>query len=258
MHWFRERWGGINWSDAVVQVILGLIATAVVNEVVDDPQIRDIGIVSFWLAIILGGMALLGVRTLKPNGTTSEGSGGVTSEELEKRLQAVRSELVSQQAAAVRSAPPSPPPVSGETIVKEVLRRISPWITNPDVALDYNPARDRGDYMGAYQEFAALLAMRLGEMALIRRLGVAPNQQQPLHRCKAVLQSSGITHIETSFAKLEDAGAIETMGEMVKLTVRGQRMVYLSNQVLVHDEGLVTAYREITPIINEAVRFDRP
>ncbi len=98
--------------------------------------------------------------------------------------------------------------------------------------------------------------LKLGELALIRRLGVAPEGRQPSRRCVAVLQAAGIAHPESSIAKLEDLRLVTTSGDDLALTEYGRRIIYLSTQRLLHDDRLVAAYRQVTPNINRHVRFD--
>ena len=124
MDWIRSRWGEVRWPDAVVQEILGLIATFIVNDVVDDPDIRDMGIVAFWLAIIIGGMILLGVRSLRPVGARTSGvtdSPAITTEELDRRLTEFASNL-RLELKQPTSAPPLTAVVTGDTFINEIAR----------------------------------------------------------------------------------------------------------------------------------------
>ncbi len=234
---------------AVVSFLLAWGATRLLDWGVEDKGTRDAGIVGVAILTIIGFYVALvfspWVRGQPQSHPADPQQGEPAAAGFDRTAALVASiateadvtgetkvhELVGEylQAGALRAGA-----MSGETI-------------------DYYPPPARE---GDWQDIRSFANLRLGEVALIRRLGVAPYGVAPPRRCAAVLHASGITHPESSITTLEDLGLVTVDEDLIQLTERGRRFIYLSNQAFVHEAHLVSAYRQVTPNINRAVRFD--
>lgn len=67
MEWLKQEWPRLVVA-GLIETAIGLIAFGAISVTVDNSDIRDIGIVSIWVAVILGGAAFLVVRMI----TTSD------------------------------------------------------------------------------------------------------------------------------------------------------------------------------------------
>lgn len=222
----------------ITTIVLTWALSRILDWGVQDKDARDIGLIAI---CIIGLVGFFFALVFSPWLRQSGGSSNDTAT------------AVGERAAQLSSARPT-----GETTVGSVASRIGQFSDGETIDY-YAPAYTtaRGDFRYGYSELKLLSGLRLGEMALIRRLAVAPDQQEAPQRSRAVLQASGITHPESSIAKLEDLELIEADNDAIRLMEGGRRLVYLSNQALTHDPGLVSAYRQITPNINRSIRFDR-
>ncbi len=61
MEWLKQEWPRLVMA-GLIETAIGLIALGVISVTVHNSDIRDIGIVSIWVAVILGGAAFLIVR----------------------------------------------------------------------------------------------------------------------------------------------------------------------------------------------------
>ena len=58
MGWLKDEWPRLVVT-GLLEAVIGLVALAVIHETVSNPDVRDIGIVAVWVAVILGGTAVL-------------------------------------------------------------------------------------------------------------------------------------------------------------------------------------------------------
>jgi hypothetical protein len=246
--WVKQHW----WA-AVLYVggIIGsVIGENILSNAIQDQTINDIAVAVLVISALLSPIIYLIVREFRqPQMTTSD---------ISQRFEAIAKAAAGEKQ---RDQLIEQPPVTGDTPVNQVANRINR--NTSATTIDYHPpARPEIpssilDYIHPSEDMKEFLSLKLGEMALLRRLGVALGERQPSRRCVAVLQASGIAAVDSSIARLEDLKLIqEGEHDTLRLTDKGWRFIYLSNQALVHDDGLVVAYRRVTPIINKTVRFD--
>lgn len=67
MEWLKHEWPRLVVA-GLIETAIGLIALGVITVTVDNSDIRDIGIVAIWVAVILGGAAFLIVRMITTSG----------------------------------------------------------------------------------------------------------------------------------------------------------------------------------------------
>jgi hypothetical protein len=155
-------------------------------------------------------------------------------------------------APAQTSAPP-PPTATGETTLGQVLDM--PTVAHPyelPDLIDYyaEPATKR------WERLNGLLKLTLGEIALLRRLAVAPGYCAIERKCMSALGESGGTHPAGALSHLEGTEMVTIDNDLVTLTDAGRECVWAFTQWLTHNPRLVFAYRLVTPKINRKVRFD--
>lgn len=254
MEWLKQEWPKVVVT-GLLQAIIGLIALVAIDETINNSDVRDIGIVLVWVAVILVGGIFLTARLVT--------AGFIR-----------RGDTVTLRAATLEAEPPipledSPPsslpppvpeaettesPASGETIVDSVISRS----LNPSVNYYVD---DRINYyidepLLRRARMNALMRLKLGEIALLRRLAVSNNRKNLQWRCEEVLRASGVIEPKSSVARLDDKGLVTVDADSIGLTDLGWEFAWMFTQCMIHDTELVSAYRTVTPRINGTVRLD--
>lgn len=218
--------------------------TRILDAGVQNTTARDIGVVSVVVISIVGfwALAIFGSRQSK-NGETRQGD------------QESRKESHEGDRRTPADGPSGSTPLpTGETPVRSVTSSPFNSTRGEADAIDYytEEVYDRTRKMGN------LAGLKLGEIALLRRLAVAEGGLQIRRRCETALQASGVAQPESSIARLEDMNLIVVPNahDAVVITELGRELVYIFSQLLTHDSALVTAYRRVTPTINSTIRFD--
>lgn len=248
------RGTGVLIIAAVIQAPVGLLATWSLNEVIKNDGTRDAFIGAVWIIVLLvgAGVALIGVWRLSASPASTASSivpeGIPPDSEINADIVRVEGTLSNPSVLA-----PIPAPASGETLVGDAL---TADIRGGD-PIDYYPgARNSIPRLSRYEQIGNIRRLKLGEIALLRRLRVSTEGGQNPRRCETLLRAAGISQSELSISRLENMRLIDVRGDWVILTDLGEEFVWLFTQCLVHDAALVTAYREVTPEIDRAIRFD--
>ena len=229
---------GLRWRPALT--LIGTIVLAwgiglALNTIVGDNDTRDIGFVVVCVVAIVGFFAALILSPWVRGGDVA--SAAPASEPVD-----IPDELILV------------PPATGETVIGDVTHINA---VNGD-AIDYLPG-DRESYhrlLTRTQRLQELLRLNLGEMALLRRLAVAQQDRDYSRRCQTVLSAAGVQKPDQSISRLEDIGLIHVAGDWINLHDNGREVVWAFTQCLIHDPELVTAYRQVTPQIDRAIRLD--
>ena len=71
MGWVKQNWKLITVT-ALIQTVVGLIATTAIDAIVSHVWVRDIGVVVLWLVVILGGAAVIAANYWRRTEVTSD------------------------------------------------------------------------------------------------------------------------------------------------------------------------------------------
>jgi hypothetical protein len=230
---------------AIGQAIVGAVAIATLSAVAQSDDAKDIGVIFIWGLLIVGGVLVLIFAPWQSDST-------VKRAEIEEIVKELAPKVVqpSPPPPTARAAPVPEPP-TGETLVSNVAKGID--IFHAEL-IDYHVSSVVGT--SPYSNPKNLFSLRLGEIALLRRLAVAKGETQDRYRCEQVLDAAGVKKPGGSIVRLHDMELLQQSDGIVKLTALGREFSWIFSMCLTNSLELVHAYRQITPQINNTVRFD--
>lgn len=153
--------------------------------------------------------------------------------------------------------------LQGATATTEVTLRITGDTRFQDVwswnefsgyleVTDYRFEFDRFD-----QRHKLVQELTLGQIALLRRLGVSKDGPTSRTRCEAVLRAAGASDPSAAVDGLAGLNLIdEDDRDRWSLTGSGEVVRHVFSSLLTHDPRLVSAYRRVTINIDKRLRFD--
>ena len=210
-------------AGALAQAAIGGIATWVFKIVVADETAQNVGIIIIWLAVVVGVAALFSVSLLRSPSAADRLPGGHPAHNRRQADAFERRKSLKE--------------VSGETLVKDVL--------------------SAQGHLGICIPLQEVEELKLGEVALLRRLTVCRNLSASRTRCEFVLTAAGITAPSQSLVRLVGRELIEAgRDEIALVESKGKQAANDFTECLIHDPQLTAAYRVVTLAINKTIRFD--
>lgn len=101
------------------------------------------------------------------------------------------------------------------------------------------------------------LNLRLGELALIRRIAIREFQFLAEPECEEILEASGVKNPRSSVSRLKRSGDIWAPSpDTLMLTDQGKLTVETFSQWLQRDPRLVTMYGKVAIAVNQVIRVD--